>query len=145
MPVSQSSDLLYDWRFTANQFLAASPLRPTTKIFIFQLNTNGYGPYITSSLTRGWVCLYSCCWASPAQSFSGPSITGLITTFYCLRFETLLTWRTRSSCIPPEHGGPVIPPGIGFPFRRLHRGSISLESNRSLRYDRQSVGQSALK
>jgi hypothetical protein len=48
-------ELLYDWRFTANQFfLATSPLRVTTSIFIFQLNTCGYGPYITSSLTRGW-------------------------------------------------------------------------------------------
>jgi hypothetical protein len=51
------SELLYDWRFTANQFvLARSPLRPTTRIFIFQLNTCGYSPYITSSLTRGWIC-----------------------------------------------------------------------------------------
>jgi hypothetical protein len=34
------SKLLYDWRFTANQFvLVTSPLRPTTSIFIFQLNT----------------------------------------------------------------------------------------------------------
>jgi hypothetical protein len=42
--------------FTANQFvLATSPLRPTTSTFIFQLNTCGYSPYETSSLTRGWV------------------------------------------------------------------------------------------
>jgi hypothetical protein len=32
------------------------------------------------------VCNY--CWSSPAQSFSGPSPTGLMTIFYCLRFET---------------------------------------------------------
>jgi hypothetical protein len=51
------SELLYDWQFTANQFvLATSPLRPMTKIFIFQLNTCGYRPYVISSLTRGWVC-----------------------------------------------------------------------------------------
>jgi hypothetical protein len=30
------SKLLYDWRFTANQFvLASSPLRPTTRFFFF--------------------------------------------------------------------------------------------------------------
>jgi hypothetical protein len=52
------SELLYDWRFTANQFvLATSPLRPTTRIFISQLNTCGYSPYVTSSLMRVWVCL----------------------------------------------------------------------------------------
>jgi hypothetical protein len=33
------SELLYDWRFTANQFvLAPSPLRLTTRDFFFQLN-----------------------------------------------------------------------------------------------------------
>jgi hypothetical protein len=51
-----SSELLYDWRFTANQFvLAPSPLRLTTRIF-FQLNTCGYSPCVTFSLMRGWVC-----------------------------------------------------------------------------------------
>jgi hypothetical protein len=55
------SELLYDCRFTANQFvLTTSPLRLTTSNFIFQLNTCGYNPYVTSSLTRGWV------WFSPA-------------------------------------------------------------------------------
>jgi hypothetical protein len=49
------SEILYDWRFTANQFvLAKSPLRPTTKFFIFILNTCGYSPYVTSSLRKGW-------------------------------------------------------------------------------------------
>jgi hypothetical protein len=51
------SELLYDWRFTANQFaLATSPLSLTTRSFIFQMNACGYNPYIPSSLTRGWVC-----------------------------------------------------------------------------------------
>jgi hypothetical protein len=51
------SELLYDWLFTANQFvLARSPLRLTTSNFIFQLNTGGYSPYVTSSPTRGRVC-----------------------------------------------------------------------------------------
>jgi hypothetical protein len=51
------SELLYDWRFSANQFvLASSPLRLTISNFIFQLNTSGCSAYVTSSLTRGWVC-----------------------------------------------------------------------------------------
>jgi hypothetical protein len=49
--------LRYDWQFTANQFvLATSPLRPTPSNFIFQLNTFGYSPYVSSSPTRGWIC-----------------------------------------------------------------------------------------
>jgi hypothetical protein len=52
------SELLHDWRFTTNQFvMATSPLRPTTRKFIFQLNTCGYSTYVTSSLTKGWICL----------------------------------------------------------------------------------------
>jgi hypothetical protein len=51
------SALLYEWRFTANQFvLKTSPLRFTNSNFIFQMNTCSYSPYVTSSLTRGWVC-----------------------------------------------------------------------------------------
>jgi hypothetical protein len=38
-----------DWQFTANQFVLA------TSSF-FRLNTCFRSPYITSSLTRGWVC-----------------------------------------------------------------------------------------
>jgi hypothetical protein len=51
------SESLYDWRFTANQFvLAPSPLRVTSRDFLFQLKTCSNSPYVTSSLTRGWVC-----------------------------------------------------------------------------------------
>jgi hypothetical protein len=49
------SDLLYDWRFTANQFVFTSLLGFTTSNFILELNICGYSPYVTSFLTRGWV------------------------------------------------------------------------------------------
>jgi hypothetical protein len=53
----KSQELLYDWRFTANQFiLEPSPLRPTTRVFS-PLNPRGHSSYVTSSLTRGWICL----------------------------------------------------------------------------------------
>jgi hypothetical protein len=49
-------ELLSDWRFIANQFvLATSSLTLTTSSF-FQQNTCDHSPYVTSSLTRGWVC-----------------------------------------------------------------------------------------
>jgi hypothetical protein len=44
---------------------------------------------------EGWSAVYSFRWSSSAQSFSGPSAAGLVTIFYCLRFETPLTWRAR--------------------------------------------------
>jgi hypothetical protein len=44
------SKLLYDWRFTANQFvLAPGPFRPTTRDSFFQLNSCGNIPYVTST------------------------------------------------------------------------------------------------
>jgi hypothetical protein len=49
--------------------------------------------------------VYTCCWSSPAKSFSGPSPVGLMTTFYCLRFETPPTWRTRSLYLYPPGTG----------------------------------------
>jgi hypothetical protein len=80
--------------------------------------------------------VYNCCWPSWAQSFSCPSPAGLMTTFYCMRFETPSTWRARSSYIPQEQGGPVIlqpldslfvasydSQGLGRCIRtRLHKG-----------------------
>jgi hypothetical protein len=51
------SELLYNWQFTAKQFvLAPSPLRLTSSNFCFQMSTCGHSPYVTSSLTRGWFC-----------------------------------------------------------------------------------------
>jgi hypothetical protein len=44
----------------------------------------------------------NCCWPSLAQSFSAPSPAGLMTIFYCLRFETPLTWRARSRIYIPQ-------------------------------------------
>jgi hypothetical protein len=67
-----------------------------TSNFILQLNTYGYSSYVTSFLTRGWVCCLQLLMASPAQSFSGPSPAGLMATFYCLRFKTPPAWRARS-------------------------------------------------
>jgi hypothetical protein len=51
------SELLYDWLFTARQFVSApSPSRFTDRNLFLQLNPRSHSPYETSSLTRGWVC-----------------------------------------------------------------------------------------
>jgi hypothetical protein len=63
-PSKSQSNLLYDWRFTANQIvLASGPLRPKTRDFFFQLNSCDNSPYVTSSLTWRWVCLLWICLA----------------------------------------------------------------------------------
>jgi hypothetical protein len=74
--VSLYFDLNYDWLLLASGFYWSEPrvrvtlrlavyrqsvrpddnsLRLTTSNFIFQLNSSGYIPYVTISLTRGWV------------------------------------------------------------------------------------------
>jgi hypothetical protein len=46
------SELFYDWRYTANQFvLETRPLTLTTSNFIFQLNTYEYSPQVIPSLS----------------------------------------------------------------------------------------------
>jgi hypothetical protein len=109
-------ELIYDWRFTANQFiLATSPLRFTTSI-----SFSTEQPYVTSSLTTGWVYRSQVLLGSPAQSFSGPSLAELMTIFYCLRLETSPFWRARSPYLyspgtgwlgyTPEHWVPFSSP-----------------------------------
>jgi hypothetical protein len=80
---SQSHDLLYDWRFTANQFvLEPSPLKLKARICFSQMNTCGHSPYITSSLTRGRVSHLQLLLVL-ARTFSDPNPVGLVTIFYC--------------------------------------------------------------
>jgi hypothetical protein len=58
--------------------------------------------------------------AAAPQSFFGPSLAGIITRFYCLRFETPQPGGSGPRIyIPQEQSGPVIPPGTGSPI--LHR------------------------
>jgi hypothetical protein len=59
--------------------------------------------------------VYRCCWPSTGQLFSSPRPAGLI--FYCLRFETLQTWRVRSSYLyPPGTGLSSYTPRHWVPF-----------------------------
>jgi hypothetical protein len=116
------SELLYDWRFTVNKFvLAPSPFRHTTSIYFNW--TLAVIALMKHPLWREVVSVvYNCFWTSPAQSSSGPSSTGLMTIFYCLRLETLQTWRARSPYLyPPGTGRPGYTPRHWVTFRRLLR------------------------
>jgi hypothetical protein len=117
------SQLLHDWRFPANQFvLATSPLRLKTSNFISQLNTCGYSPYVTSSLTRG--CVSFTIASGPRQrSHSRIRVPSDSWSHFTVSDSRLPTWRGRSPYLypPQDKGGPVIPPVTGFPLRRLLR------------------------
>jgi hypothetical protein len=84
-----TSKFLYDWRFTAIQFvLASSPLRLTTRFFLFQQNSCGNSPYVTSSLTRRWVCLLWICLAFRQVYIS--HIQHVIENFFLLHYTQVL-------------------------------------------------------
>jgi hypothetical protein len=51
-----SSELLYDWGFTAVSLSWRQSLETHDQYFCFKLNTCAYSPYATSCLPREWVC-----------------------------------------------------------------------------------------
>jgi hypothetical protein len=80
--------------------------------------------------------VYSCCWRSPAQSFSGPSPVGLTMILYCLRFETSLSVASHDS---QDYGGPRLHMRLNYSSvtvilltsrhgpRRRHRSSVAAQ------------------
>jgi hypothetical protein len=65
-----------------------------------------------------------CCWAPRAQWFSGPSLVGLATIFYCLRLETLLS---VASCDSQDYDGDIRPRlHTGYCFKRFSVSVINL-------------------
>jgi hypothetical protein len=102
------SELLCDWGFTVNQFvLATSPLRLATSNLIFQTNTCGHSPYVTSSLMRGWVCRLKLVLALASAVILRSESHGTRPHFTV----------SDSRLLQPE--GYTL--GTGFPFRRLLR------------------------
>jgi hypothetical protein len=64
---------------------------------------------------------YSCCWASPAQSFFCLCPTELMTVSHCLNLETSPTWKARFLYLfPPGTGSPILNPGIALCLINLH-------------------------
>jgi hypothetical protein len=111
------SVLIYDWRFTANQFvLATRPLRLTISNFIFQLDTYGCSPYVTYSLTRGWVCrvqlLLILANAVILSSVSGGTQDHILLSE--IRDCPNLEGQVPVFIPPQEQGGPVIRPSTVF-------------------------------
>jgi hypothetical protein len=100
----------------------ASPLRPTTRILIFQLNTCDYSRYITSSLRRRCVCRLQLLLVLASAVILGSESSGNHDQIYYLRFETPPTWRARSPYLyRPGTGWPSYNRRHWVPFRRLLR------------------------
>jgi hypothetical protein len=71
------------------------PLGPKTR-FLLLSNSCGFVDMGRPLWHEDGSVIYNCCCPSPVQSFLGPRPVGHMTIFYCLRFKTPPTWRTRS-------------------------------------------------
>jgi hypothetical protein len=125
--VRVKSKLCYDRRSVGQCVLISSPhLRPKTR-FLLLSDSCGFVDVGRPLWREDGSVVYNCRWPSSAQSFSGPSPAGLITIFYCLRFETPPTWSTRSPYLyPPGTGWPSYTPTHCVPFSSppTARGSV---------------------
>jgi hypothetical protein len=96
--------------------LAKSPLRPTTRIFIFQLNTCGYSSYITSSLTRGWVYRLQLLLYLASAFILRFNPAGLMAILLS-QIRDAPFWRTKSPYLyPPGTWSPGYTPRYWVPF-----------------------------
>jgi hypothetical protein len=121
---SQSeSELLFDWRLTAKQFvLATSPLRLTTSNFIFQLITCSYSSYVTPSQRR-WVCRLQLLLLLVSAVIVGSETHGTHdhTLLSQIQVSPNLEGQFPVFIYLRNRVARLYPPSIGFPFRRLLR------------------------
>jgi hypothetical protein len=99
----KSKSRLYVLRPTVSQLVCLvfmHPLGTADKFFFFNHHWTAEGSLMCGTLSDEGTG-YSWCWASPQQSFSGPSPSGLTTIFYCLKFDAPPNWRARFSHFSP--------------------------------------------
>jgi hypothetical protein len=125
---SSESELLYDWRFTANHFvLAPSPLRLTAINFSFRLNPCGYSPFVILFDERTGLSFTTA--ADHRQRSHSRVLVPRDSWPYFTVSDSKLPKPGGPGpriYIPQEQGGPVIPPGIGFLFVASHLASTVL-------------------
>jgi hypothetical protein len=80
--------------------MSSTHLEPKTR-FLLLPDSCGFADVRRHLWREDGSALYNCCWSSPVQSFSDPRPSGLMTTFYCLRFEIPPTWKARSPYLYP--------------------------------------------
>jgi hypothetical protein len=93
------SKLCYDRRSVGQSVLVSSTHLGLTTRFLLLSDSCGFVDVERSRWRENRSAVYNCCWSSPAQSFSRPSLAGLVTIFYCFRFEAPSSWRVRSPCL----------------------------------------------
>jgi hypothetical protein len=124
------SKLYYDRQSVSQSVLVSSiQLGPKTR-FLLLLDSCRFVDVGRPLWQKDRSVVYNCCWPLPVQSFLGLSPAGLMTIFYCLRFDTLPTWRVRSPYLyPPGTGWHSYTPRHWVPFSSpptTHRDSVDI-------------------
>jgi hypothetical protein len=115
--------------------VSGTNLGPATNFspFIIFLDTYGFVVVRSPFWREVGSVVFSSCSASPTQSFSGLSLTGLMSIFYCPNLRLSQPGRL-GACIyfPKEQGSPVIPSVIELVEVEVHlRPTVSLGVRRS--------------
>jgi hypothetical protein len=119
--LSIKSKLCYDRRPVGQSvFVSSPPICDLKTRFLLLSDSCGFVDVGRPLWRKDGSVVHNCCWSSPAHLFLNASPAGLIAIFYCHRFDTPPTWRTRSPYLYPPRKR-VAHPGTGFPFRRLLR------------------------
>jgi hypothetical protein len=92
------SNLYYDRRSVGQSVLVSSPIWGPRPHFYYCQTVAGLLMWGAPPWREDGSVVYNCCWSSPVQSFSAPSPAGLMTIFYCLRFETPQTFQEFLNC-----------------------------------------------
>jgi hypothetical protein len=118
---NSKSKIYYD-RWSVGQSLLVSSTHLVLKTrFLFLSDRCKFLMWDALSDERMGLSFTISCWPFPAQSFSGPSPSGLMTIFYCLRFESPGNWRAISPCLyPPGTGWPSYTTRHWVPFSLPH-------------------------
>jgi hypothetical protein len=117
LPSQVNVTVCYDRRSVGQSVLVSSTHLGLTTRFLLLSDSCTFVDAGRCIFRENGSAVYNCCWVSPAQSFLAPSTAGLVTIFYCLRFENPPTWRTRSPYLyPPKTGWPNYTPRHWFPF-----------------------------
>jgi hypothetical protein len=113
----QKSKLCYNQRSVSQSVLVSSTHLGLMTGFLLLSNSCGFVDVGRSLWRENGSAVYNCCWSLPAHSFLDQSLTGLLTIFYCLRFETLQPGGPGPRIyIPPNRVTQLYPQALGSVF-----------------------------
>jgi hypothetical protein len=116
LELNYSEKLMSKLCYGQSVLVSSTHLGLTTRFLLLSDNC-GFVDVGRSLRRENGSAVYNCCWSSPAQLFLGPTPAGLMTIFYCLRFETPPTWRVSFPYLyPPGTGWPSYGPRHWVPF-----------------------------